>query len=677
VLPVYGGRFEPALAEAPIACHEIDLGARIVRVNAAECRLLGLPQQELLGRDISDFVAPEEREASRAAVRRKLACEQFLRPFEREYERPDGTRLKLEIHETYILAAGGRIAGIRSFLLDITARKRAEEALRAGEHRYRHLVEHASDIIYLADLSGRFTFFNPTATRILGYPPEELMGCKYLDLIRPDYRNAAQAFYRRQLAERIPNTYFEFPAVARDGSEVWFGQNVQLVEEHGRIVGVQAVTRDITRQRLAGEELKKAREELEARVLERTQELELANQFLRREMEERKHAEQERRRLEAQIQHAQRLESLAVLAGGIAHDFNNLLTNIMGYASMALAGLPHESEARTYMEQVMAAAKNGAELNRQILAYSGGGKFVIEPIHVSQLIEEGVRLLGTLISKQVSLEVDLAPDVPPVNADAAQLRQVVMNLVANASEALGDTPGVIRVTTGCFWAGEGELSGPQPGHSLPAGQYAYLEVKDTGCGMDEETLSRMFEPFFSTKFTGRGLGLAAVLGIVRGHGGTVQVESAPGAGTTFRAIFPCAVTGAAAEEELPADLGWHAEGLVLVVDDDPEIRSLARRVLERAGLTVLTAANGEEALARFSDHADDIRAVLLDLIMPGLEGDEVVHQLNGIRPDVKVVLCSGFEMADVEDQISRCATAGFLRKPYQPAQLIDAMRTIL
>ncbi|HWB86247.1 MAG TPA: PAS domain S-box protein [Bryobacteraceae bacterium] len=671
------GDFRAAFAEAPIACHQIDLEGRIISVNAAECALLELTEDQILGRPVWDFVAPEEREVSRQAVARKLAGTQALAPFERCYLRPDGARLSLEIHEIYARGPESSIIGIRSFLFDLTQRKRVGLALRESEARYRQIFEHASDIIYRADMSGRFTFFNASATRILGYTAEDLLGRKYLDLIRPDFRARAQNFYRQQLAARIPHTYFEFPAVARDGSEVWFGQNVELVEEEGKITGVQAVTRDITPRKRADEQLLLAHEELERRVRERTAQLELTNEFLRREMEERRQADQERQRLEAQVQHSQRLESLGVLAGGIAHDFNNLLASIMGYASLALMDLPEASDARNSIDHVLTAARSAADLTQQMLAYSGRGKFVLEPIDLSQLISGVVRLLETLISKKATLRLNLVPGLPPIKADAAQIRQVVMNLITNASDSLGDRNGVIEVTTGSLNAGPGELVPLQPGRILPGGLYVFLEVTDTGCGMDAETRARIFDPFFTTKFTGRGLGLAAVLGIMRGHQGAINVESNPNQGTRFRVLFPASEAPVPSIHNAPASIeDWRAAGTVLVVDDEPAVLELAKTILERAGLTVLTASDGQEAITIFTRYANRISAVLLDLTMPGMDGVEVFHQMAELRPEVKVILCSGYNEPDTSDTLGH-KPAGFLRKPYHPGELLARLKALL
>ena len=666
------------LADAPIACHEINVSGQIVFVNDAECHLFGLPQNQILGRPVWDFVAPEEQALSREAVRRKMAGERELLHFERDYVRPDGERLILEIHEEHIRDESSGIVGMRSFLIDITKRKRTELALQESEKLYRHLVEHASDIIYRADIHGRFRIFNSMASKLLGYAAEELIGRSYLDLIRPDFRARVRRFYREQFTRRLSHTYLEFPALAKDGSEVWFGQNVEIIEENGRVVGFQAITRDITRQFHSREVLASAREELERRVRERTAELESANELLRLEMIERQREEATRRYLETQIQHTQRLESLGVLAGGIAHDFNNILAAIMGFASLALPHIPETSGARTNIEEVISAAKSAAELTQQMLAYSGRGKFMIVPVNLSHLIEDVMRLITTVISKKASLQLNLASDLPAIEGDSAQLRQVLINLLTNASEALGDRPGTIRLTTGTQLVGEGELASILLDRCLRGGLYVFAEVVDTGCGMDQSTLSRIFDPFFTTKFTGRGLGLAAVHGIVRGHNGALQVQSEPGSGSVFRVLFPAVdrVVEDTRRPEVLVDDDWHVEGAVLVVDDDPAVRALACQILQQAGVTVLSAVDGLDALRQFEAHSAEIRTVLLDLTMPGLDGGEVFQRLIQIDPGVKVILCSGYDEQDVNSKCGPVLPAGFLRKPYTSSELVRSFRSI-
>jgi len=393
-------------------------------------------------------------------------------------------------------------------------------------------------------------------------------------------------------------------------------------------------------------------------------------------------AEEERRKLEEQIQETQKLESLGILAGGIAHDFNNLLMGVLGNASLALAELPVESPARECVEHVETAALRAAELAKQMLAYSGKGRFVVQSLDLSALVEEMRRLLASSISKKATLTCDLERNLPPVEGDATQLRQIVMNLITNASDALEDEAGIIAVRTGSMEAPDGYDAKSYIHDSLPPGRCVFVEVADTGCGMDESTRRRIFDPFFTTKVGGRGLGMAAVLGIVRGHRGALSVYSEPGKGTRIRVVFPC-VSGAPAaaiepSEAAPhADAEWRGFGIVLIVDDEQSVRQVAAMTLERRGFTVLQAEDGQAGVDLFREHKDGIVAVVLDMTLPRMSGQEAFERIRAIRPDVPVLLSSGFNEQDAVGRAVGLGLAGFIQKPYRPSELIARLRGVL
>ncbi len=393
---------------------------------------------------------------------------------------------------------------------------------------------------------------------------------------------------------------------------------------------------------------------------------------------EQKRAREEQARLEARVQQAQKLDSLGVLAGGIAHDFNNLLTGILGHADLALMQLPPDAPARESLEQVVTGATRAAELTRQLLAYSGKGKFVVQPVRLSDVLREMGPLLQVSISKKVTLKYHLAENLPPVAADATQLRQVAMNLILNASEAIGDRSGLIAVSTGVMHCTREYLAGGLPDEERRPGEYVFLGVSDTGCGMTEDVRKRIFDPFFSTKFSGRGLGLAAVLGIVRGHKGVIKVQTEPGRGTTFRVLFPAQPRPAAASPAASAsDDDWRTSGAALVVDDEEAVRRMAGVMLRRMGFTVLTAVDGREGLETFRRHADEVRLVLLDLTMPQLDGPAVFREIHALRPDVRVLLSSGFTRPEGADALVAEGLAGFIQKPYRYEDLMRAVRVAL
>ncbi len=424
------------------------------------------------------------------------------------------------------------------------------------------------------------------------------------------------------------------------------------------------------------EALRAANERLEQRVAERTAELERANKALRAEMIERELAEEERRKVQVKLLHAQKLESLGVLSGGVAHDFNNLLVGILGNAGLALQELPDDSPIRQTIRDIESSALRAAELTRQLLAYAGKGQFIIQPVRVAQLVEEMGNLLGSAVHKAARLAFAFGDAVPLVDADPIQLRQVVMNLVTNAAEAIGVGSGTITVRTGVMEAGREYLADAQLGPGLAEGRYVFLEVEDDGHGMHPATLARIFDPFFTTKFTGRGLGLAAVLGIVRAHRGAIKVTSAPGRGTRVRVLLP----PAAAQAEAPALPVQEPEtdgrgGTVLIVDDEETVRRVAQRILEAAGFTVRTAGGGIEAMRSLREAPGAVDLVLLDMTMPDMSGAQTLTELHRIRPGIRVVLSSGYtqeESGDLDDRV-----AAFIQKPYRPADLVAAIRRAL
>ncbi|MDS4030168.1 MAG: response regulator [Candidatus Contendobacter sp.] len=390
---------------------------------------------------------------------------------------------------------------------------------------------------------------------------------------------------------------------------------------------------------------------------------------------ERKWAENKRLQLERQMQETQKLESLGVLAGGIAHDFNNLLTVILGNASLALDDLPPNSAARESLEAIESTALRAAELCRQMLAYSGKGRFVIESIQFGTLIGEMVSLLRASISKKAILNLNLQESLPAVRGDPSQIRQIVMNLVINASEALGDHAGTITLSTGLLDQLSEYLAEDYPDEQLAEGPYVWLEVADTGCGMDPETQRRIFEPFFTTKFTGRGLGLSAVLGIVRGHQGALKVHSERSKGTTFKVLFPAILQDRPVlSQPSEAKPPWKGAGTILLVDDEESVRTMGNRMLERNGFRVLTAADGREALEIYRARRDEIALVLLDLTMPDLDGEETFHELRRIDPNVRVVMSSGYTESEIIPRFAGQPLAGFLQKPYSTTALMDCLR---
>jgi signal transduction histidine kinase len=426
------------------------------------------------------------------------------------------------------------------------------------------------------------------------------------------------------------------------------------------------------------DELRASRDALELRVKERTAELAKANEELTSQIAERRRAEQQRRELEAQVLQSQKLESLGVLAGGIAHDFNNLLTPILGYTSRVLREAEPDSVTHRSVAQIRNAALRAAELTGQLLTYAGGTRSVAKTFNLSELVREMGSLLETATSRKAQLHYDLVEDLPAIEADSSQIRQVVMNLISNASDSIGESPGTITVRTGTIEADLHYLSRTHLGREAPEGSYVFLEVSDTGCGMDGETQAKIFDPFFTTKRAGRGLGLAALLGIVRAHRGALRVESTPGSGSVFQVLLPRASKAAPEDHvERPARGEWRASGKILVVDDDDDVRDVIQWMAESAGFLVLAARNGREGVELFREYKDEIAAVLLDLTMPEMGGEEAFREIRGIRPDARIVLSSGYSAKSVARRLAQKRFTGFIQKPYEEADLIEKLREVL
>jgi signal transduction histidine kinase len=387
----------------------------------------------------------------------------------------------------------------------------------------------------------------------------------------------------------------------------------------------------------------------------------------------------ERRELEAQVQHAQKLESLGVLAGGIAHDFNNLLMGILGNADLAMMEMPENAPVRQRIHGIKQAARRAADLCDQLLGYSGKGQFVIEEINLNDLIQDMVHLLEVSISKKAALRFHLMESPPAIEGDVPQMRQVVMNLITNASDALEEREGAISISTRVVHMTQAALSKGYACEDPRDGDFLCLEVEDSGVGMDDETRKRIFDPFFTTKFTGRGLGLAAVLGIIRGHGGAVRVESEKNRGTTFSVLFPCQDVARPApvrSDEDPARDPAGGSGHVLVVDDEEMVCRITRTMLEKSGYSVVTACCGREGLRVFSEDPAAFQAVILDMTMPDMNGEEVFVEMKKLDTNARIIIASGYAESDARDHFKSIKPEAFLHKPFERAALCRAVEQV-
>ncbi len=536
----------------------------------------------------------------------------------------------------------------QSYKTMVDAIRARDQELRNSEAKYRQLVETSQELIWSVDSLGRLTYLNGNAAEhIYGYELNEMLGKHFTDFMTPEQAKKDVPVFEEMKAGRNLENY-ETVHIRKDGTPIIMRFSaVAMHNERGEFLGITGTASDITQS---------------------------------------KRMEEERLNLERQVQHSQKLESLGVLAGGIAHDFNNLLMGILGNADLAMDVLPPVSSARGNITEIVKASKRAAELAKQMLAYSGKGRFIIEAISLNEFVEEMSDLLKVSISKKASLQYHFAQNLPFFEGDATQIRQVIMNLITNASEAIGDKSGVVALTTGEMYCDRNYLDNiskafPSSLNELmPEGVYVYLEVSDTGCGMDAQTIQKVFDPFFTTKFTGRGLGLSAVLGIVRGHRGVMNVYSELGKGTTFKVLFPASQSALEAKagrpKETAVDNDWQGSGTVLLVDDEEIIQTTGKEMLERIGFSVLTASDGEEALRILKQSDNGIDCILLDLTMPRMNGEECFREIRKIKNNVRVILSSGYNEQDVIQRFAGKGPAGFIQKPYQMDNLRMKLKEI-
>ena len=485
-----------------------------------------------------------------------------------------------------------------------------------ARRRFAAIIESSEDAIISKSIDGIVQSWNAGAERIYGYAAEEMIGRPMTVLFPLEHRDEETEILAR-LSQGESVHHFETVRVRKDREQIFVSITLSPIKnKDGEMTGISHIARDISQQKI----------------------------------------------LERQRQ-SQRLESLGLLAGGIAHDFNNLLTGILGNASLLSEGLSVSDPNQRFLHDLIKSAEKAAELTMQLLAYAGKGKFVISSLDLSALVTEINKLISASIPKSVTVRMELDNTLPEIEGDRNQLQQLVMNLIINGAEAIGEGVGTVVVRTGTHRIDDLDVHFAVDGTIISPGAYVYLEVRDDGCGMDAVTAARIFEPFFTTKFTGRGLGLSAALGIVKAHNGAIRVSSTCGVGTTFRVFFPLGVASDVDAEQKKQ------RGIVLVVDDEETIRSIAKSALESHGYRTLMASNGRDALELFRDKPKSINAIVLDLTMPVMGGREALPAIRAIRSDVPVVLVSGYSEDQMRPLLASDKLTGFLQKPFTSRQL--------
>jgi PAS domain S-box-containing protein len=507
----------------------------------------------------------------------------------------------------------------------------AREARAAAEsvREQAQLLDLAYDGVMSLDWNGTIRYWNRGAERMYGYTAEDVSGKIIHDVLKTEFPEPLADIENK--VATAGHWEGELIHEHKNGSKLRVASRWAVRRGAGRVEGFLEIVTDIT----------------------------------------------ERRRIEEQLRHTAKLESLGVLAVGVAHDFNNLLTGMLGNSSLALDTTSPNHPNYALLEEVIRAAERAADLTRQLLAYAGKGRFVMRTIDLSGLVREISGLVQAAFPKHAQLRLQLAEDLPGIDADPGQLQQIVMNLVINGAEAIGPESGAVLVRTSAQEIDAHYISTmSSAGELLKPGRYICLEVHDTGIGMSEETLSKIFDPFFTTKFAGRGLGLSAVLGIVRAHNGALKVYSRPGQGTTFKVLFPASAVAVPSADQ-PAKRELTGKGTVLVVDDEEIVRVTARHALERYGYRTMLANDGQEALDAYRTRPQEFAVVLLDLTMPVMGGEETLRQLQAVNPRVKVLLSSGYNEVEAVQRFAGKGLAGFVQKPYTAATLAEKVKEVL
>jgi len=654
-------RLRHILQNTPAGYCCTDAEGRIQSVNPAWLRMHGYDsEQEILGRDLSEAIFPEDRPKAGRLFER-LKSGEPVPGEEVRVLRKEGSPVCVMLSATPVFI-GEKIIGVEAFLIDCSGRKTAEEALRESEEKYRFFVNNAVEGVYRAEfrdpipvdlppeeqiariLSSSFIAeCNAAAAALLGHESsEDALGQGmhgFLDLSSPQQLEALCAFV--QGGYRLRKC--EFRQKIRDGSIRDFVSSHVGCVEGGKLHHVWGTLLDVTEQKLAEKALRKAA----------------------------------------------RMEATATMAGGVAHGFNNLMTSVLGYAELLKEDLADNPNLVWMLNEITQAAQRAAGITMQILEFAQGAKGCPAIINMNEIIEETVSQEERSLPPAVSVYLDLDPHLPAIAADPARMRQVLVNLLANAREALKDG-GRILVRSNHFDISEDNTpvlqqllaAGMTGSHDtavyLAKGRYVCVSVEDTGCGMDHEAQAKAFEPFFSTKFMGRGLGLAVTHGIVYKHNGHISLYSEKGIGTVCNVFFRAAE---APKETVarPEPGGALPRGVetILVIDDDPAVRDVARKALERLGYTVLTASDGLEAAEILRDPDGPVHLALLDIGMPALAGDKALPLLKEIRPDLKIIICSGYDLNEGMNDLLEAGVQGFLAKPFGTQALATQVRKVL
>ncbi len=597
-----------------------------VYANPAAQEISGYPQDELLRMNFWDIVHPDYKDL----IKQRGEDRQKGKPAERRYEFKiickDGREKWVDLSGASTIM-GGKPAGIIS-VIDITDRKRSEEAMRISEEKYRNILENIEDIYFELDLAGYVVFFNDQLCRISGYTKEELQGMNFKNFAKPPWQKYLYEKFKDIYKTGKPVKQLEWEAITRGGESICIEISVTLKKNvEGKPTGFHGIARDIT----------------------------------------------ERKRLEAQLVHAKKMESLGTLAGGIAHDFNNLLMAIQGNAALMYSDINTAHPRYKNLRNIEKCVQSGSELTRQLLGFARGGKYEVKATDINSLIEKTTEMFSHT-KKEIVIHTVYGKGSCVVEADQSQIEQVLLNLYVNAWQAMPSGGDLYIMSESVLL--EEDFADQ---YHVSAGKYVMISVRDTGTGIDENIKHRLFEPFFTTKemSRGSGLGLASAYGIIQNHNGFITVTSEKGKGSTFCIYLPASdksVLKEAVSEQVEILAGSET---VLFIDDEEMIIQVGTSMLKNLGYRVLTAVNGQEAIEIFKARQNEIDIVILDMIMPGMSGSEVFDCLKDIREDIKVILSSGYSLDGQAEQIFQRGCRGFIQKPFKMKTLSKKIREAL
>ena len=612
-----------------------DLDGYITYINDAACRTLGKDGTRLVGQHVSAFGEDAGKGATQQEIIRRTLQEGAWRG-EVTNIRSDGSAVMLDCRSQVVKDDEGRAIALCGISTDVTERKKAEEALRESEHRFRELFNNINDLIYTQDLGGRFLSVNRAMCSSLGYGEDELIGKRASEFMKPEF---AGLFEQEYLDRLKTSGYHNGTAVyfTKSGEKIYLEYRSSLVRPEKGEPYISGMGRDVTDKILSEKKIDSLRK---------------------------------------QYYHAQRMEAIGTLAGGIAHDFNNILGIILGNTELAMLGLPEWNPARENLEEVCRATLRARDLVTQILLFARQKEHVLSTLLVEPIVKESLKMLRASIPTTVEMRQEIREGLPPILADPSQIQQIVMNLCTNAGQVMEAEGGTLEVTLDSI-----DLSSPMDTLTgkIPVGPYVRLRVHDTGPGITSENLDRVFEPFFTTKGVGEGtgLGLAVVHGIVRERSGGISLESEPGHGTTFTVYLP-ATTGEAVERETEKrSAPPRGSERILFIDDEPMIIRLGKRMLENLGYKVETLERSTEALETFRRDPSRFDLVITDMTMPGMRGDKLAEEIMAIRPDIPMILCTGYSRQITEERAREIGIRAFVMKPLTANELGNVVRRVL